>query len=306
MNPRGGAPGGAAPRGRLLAFGGLLLLTLALVLMGCESIDFESTELPEDTIPRIDMDVSGALAEAERAVEEKRYNDAYILLGRVLRQDPTNQKANLIFAELNLMSGNIKPAAAAFIQLEDVPEYETVALQGVGITALLEGELEIAEKALLKAVEKDPSLGRAWNALGVYYDSQGDWKSSEEAYRKALGTDPKSSMFHNNYGYSLLVQGRFSEAQEHFTRALKLDPDYVVARFNLRVSLAWQGHYREAVYGADPADAPTVYNNVGYVAMLRGDYQVAEGYLASAMEASPSFNETAWKNLQYLKYLRGK
>ena len=28
-------------------------------------------------------------------------------------QDPTNQKANLIFAELNLMSGNVKPAAAA-------------------------------------------------------------------------------------------------------------------------------------------------------------------------------------------------
>ncbi len=38
--------------------------------------------------------------------------------------------------------------------------------------------------------------------------------------------------------------------------------------------------------------------------MLRGDLDNAEAYLLRAMEADPSFNRIAWRNLAYLRNIR--
>ena len=51
-------------------------------------------------------------------------------------------------------------------------------------------------------------------------------------------------------------------------------------------------------------DLPNVLNNVGYIAILRGDYVRAESLLNQAMEASPTFNDKAWENLRYLETIK--
>ena len=38
--------------------------------------------------------------------------------------------------------------------------------------------------------------------------------------------------------------------------------------------------------------------------MVRGDYDEAEAYFQQAMQKDPSFNRTAWRNLNYLETLR--
>lgn len=47
-----------------------------------------------------------------------------------------------------------------------------------------------------------------------------------------------------------------------------------------------------------------VLNNIGYVAILRGDYDVADAYLNQAIAASPSYFTQAQRNLQYLESIR--
>jgi Flp pilus assembly protein TadD len=103
---------------------------------------------------------------------------------------------------------------------------------------------------------------------------------------------------------SFMLQGRYAEAEAAFERALAIDPGLLPAKSNLRLSLAWQGRYNEALEGLAPETAGEALNNVGYVAMLRGDYEAAERYLSQAMEVSATYNEAAARNLELLKSTR--
>ena len=111
-------------------------------------------------------------------------------------------------------------------------------------------------------------------------------------------------MIYNNRGFSMLMQQRLKEAVADFTLALRMDPEFEIARENLRLALAWQGRYVHAMAGASNRDMARVLNNVGFIALMRGDYGNAEAYLLRAMEADPSYNETAARNLTYLKQVQ--
>ena len=281
-----------------------LLTALLTAVAACQSLGGETPKLP----PKL---ASGAppsvlLEEADKAVAQGRYEDATILLGRVLKKDPNNARARLILAESYLATGRTPFAAATFKNLASSDDVRAKALQGWGIALLKERKLEAAHKVLRDAVREDPTLWRAWNALGLYYDSQRRWDEARESYDQALEAESDSAVVHNNLGFSLLMQQKYSEAATEFTAALKLRPGLRVARTNLRLTLAWQGKYKEAARGAGLEELPTVLNDIGYIAMLRGDHVAAEAYLVRAMEASPSFNETASRNLRYVKSIKNK
>jgi Flp pilus assembly protein TadD len=46
------------------------------------------------------------------------------------------------------------------------------------------------------------------------------------------------------------------------------------------------------------------HNNVGYIAMLKGEYRLAREHLKSAMRLSPRYYEKADENLQRLESLQ--
>jgi Tfp pilus assembly protein PilF len=241
---------------------------------------------------------------AERAFAEQRYGDAKRLLDRVLIGDPENPRARLVIAELILASGASKQAAEAFGQLLERPEVKTRARQGYGISLMLLGDRENGLGSLREAVEEDPKLWRAWNALGYYYDSQHDWAAAAESYGMALDGNPNSALIFNNRGFSMLMQERLDEAIADLDRALQIDPDFEVAKENMRLALAWSGKYVHAMSGASKRDMARVLNNVGFIAIMRGDYDNAEAYLLRAMEVDPTYNDVASRNLAYLKQIR--
>ncbi len=100
------------------------------------------------------------------------------------------------------------------------------------------------------------------------------------------------------------MQRRLEEAVTDFNRALRIDPEFEVARENLRLALAWQGKYVHAMAGAPDTDMARILNNVGFIALMRGDYGNAEAYLLRAMEVDPRYNAPAARNLTYLKQVR--
>jgi Flp pilus assembly protein TadD len=128
--------------------------------------------------------------------------------------------------------------------------------------------------------------------------------AAANSYNKAIEGNPDSIMIYNNRGFSMLMQKRLEEAVEDFNRVLRMDPEFDIARENLRLALAWQGKYVHAMAGAPVNDMPRILNNVGFIALMRGDYENAEAYLLRAMEVDPSYNETAARNLTYLRQVR--
>ncbi len=278
--------------------------TMLMVLAGCEAVPYDQKKLEVVTLPDIEPVAPGTLTLAERALSENRHEDARRLIERVLLSEPENWEAQLLLAELHLASGNSRLAEAVFESLLDKADVGGRALQGYGIVLTLQGSLDRGVESLNQAVAQDPSLWRAWNALGYHHDSNEDWAAAGASYGKALEGNPDSGLIYNNRGFSLLMQRRLEEAVADFNRALRIDPDLDVARENLRLALAWQGKYVHAMAGASDRNMARILNNIGFIALMRGDYGNAEAYLLRAMEADPRYNETAARNLSYLKQVQ--
>ena len=291
---------GRAGASGLVAVAAIMLAVLA----GCETLYSDQKDPEVAVVLAVEPVAPETLALAERALSDNRHEDARRLIERVLLSEPENWEARLLLAELRLASGAPQLAEPIFESLIDKAGITGRALQGHGIALTLQGNLDGGVESLQRAVAEDSGLWRAWNALGFHHDSNQDWAAAENSYDKALEGNSNSALIYNNRGYSRLTQKRLEEAVADFDRALRLDPEFEVARENLRLALAWQGKYVHAMAGASNRDMARILNNVGFIALLRGDYGNAEAYLLRAMEADPRYNETAARNLSYLKQVR--
>lgn len=286
---------------------GFLRICISVVVVGgAVTACAPGVDAPKPTViaPTVKVADPRLIELAEKAIDESRYSDAKLLLERVFLADLKSAKAKLLLAELHLATGLTQQSVGEFDRLKGESEVSARALQGKGIALLVNGDNDGAHKALKQAVDKQPTLWRAWNALAYLFDMRQDWKDSEASYGKALAASPRSAMVFNNRGYSRLIQRRVDDAIGDLTRAVRLDPTFHVARLNLRLALAWKGEFAHAAVGSAGNEMGKTLNNVGYMAMLRGDYGAAESYFMRAMDVDAGFNKVAWRNLGYLKSLK--
>lgn len=290
----------------------VIALALAGTVAACSATNTAETslsaKLPSEREPFSEERLVDILETVETAMKEERHSDARELLDHALMREPENAHLRLANAELILASGHIRAAHDAFANLaknvED-PPLRTHALQGQGLTAILLDEPEDARRTLAEALAEDNNLWRAHNGMGVLADGDGNWSEAEAHYTAALEAASKKPVLHNNRGYSRLLQGRTDEAIADFEAALDEKPGFTSARENLRLAYAWKGRYAFATAGMSQKDKPRVLNNVGYVALLRGDFANAEAFLQQAVEADVRYNKPAHKNMAYLRSLEG-
>jgi Flp pilus assembly protein TadD len=248
--------------------------------------------------------VASRVDTARRALEQGQHAEAQRELEHVLRREPDNYEARLLLAETLLRTGQAEKALAHYTSTTASQRFKAAALQGIGLSLLRLGDEAEAVTQLRNALAVDGTLWRAYSALGWVHDARREWLQAELNYRRALALAPGSAVVHNNLGMSYLLQRRYPEAVDMFRRALDLDSELAAARANLRIALASQGHYGEALAGVSPAALPDALNDVGYLAMMRGDYEIAESYLSRAMHVSPSYHSLAARNLESLETLK--
>jgi len=190
------------------------------------------------------------------------------------------------------------------MSLADLPPVRARALEGVGLTNERLGNLEGAQAALEAAVAADDTLWLAWSGLARLHDRAQAWDLSAAAYERALANSPRRGVVLNNWGMSLLARGEPEEAAGRFKEALQTSPDLAVARANLRLALAMAGEDQQVLAQASIPERPQVLNNLGYVALVRGDLSRAEAYFQQAIEENPTFYQRAYDNLKHLDLLR--
>ena len=151
----------------------------------------------------------------------------------------------------------------------------------LGVRYMQAGMKAVALEKLKKALDQDPELPSAHNAIAVLYQNLGEDGLAEEHFRRALRLDPKYSQAHNNFGIFLCRKDRWAEAEQHFVAA-----------------------------GSDPLyERPELpYTNAGVCAAKAGDPVKAEHYLQLALKANPLFpialREMARLTLDKGEYLR--
>ncbi|MDG6986118.1 MAG: tetratricopeptide repeat protein [Nitrososphaerota archaeon] len=82
----------------------------------------------------------------------------------------------------------------------------------------------VAERAIKRSIELDPSLAEAHLASGQLCKLRLNWKEAEKEIRRAIELDPSVSGGQSTYAWTLLSMGRHQEALAAATKALKLDP----------------------------------------------------------------------------------
>jgi Flp pilus assembly protein TadD len=236
------------------------------------------------------------------ALDAGRYQDALRNFQQVQKVHDDDPMATLGLGEAHLGLNQLDLAAEQFQRLDHAAPLDARAraLQGRGIILLRRGDHQAAARLLGQAVRLDAGLWRAWNGLGRARDAAGAHGHAKEAYSRAIELAPGEALLHNNLGFSLLSADDLTGAEQAFRQALRHDPELKAAETNLRLTLALQGRYDLALTGVAGKERPAALNNVGYGAILRGDYIRARRFLTQAMAASPTFFDAARRNLAFL------
>lgn len=205
-------------------------------------------------------------------------------------------------ADIHESRDNLRLATRAYLAILKIEPSNVTALESLGLV-YLKGKAYTDAKALFEqAVLQDPTRWRAHNGLGVIADMRGEHGVAILAYDAALAAKPDDPILLNNRGYSFYLVGAYESATRDFLKAggLGLERAWV----NLGLVMARQGWYPAAVQTMQGSVEPSVaYNDVGYIAMRQGDYDVARLYFEKAISLSPRHFEAATRNLAELQTL---
>ncbi len=91
----------------------------------------------------------------------------------------------------------------------------------LGVGYLQQGRSDLALTKLQRALELNPNLPGAHNAIAIVYDRLGEHDKAEQHYLKAINLAPKDSNAHNNYGTFLCKRNELDKAEKQFLQALE-------------------------------------------------------------------------------------
>lgn len=289
----------------------IFLAGALLVLSGCAELGLDGADQPPpseeaDNPIRLALAANVSLDEANTALANKDYDTAYNVLRQYLILNPSDDAAKISLARTYLGRNEGRNAQTILGSLSEEASKSAEISMIRGLALLIIGERVEAKEHLELALAEDPSLWRSANGLGLIHDFDQSWDEAEAKYKRALEAKSDAAVVHNNMGYSYLLQGRVDEAVAAFASSLSHEPDLEVAQSNLRLALAAKGRYTDAIAGTDRAHLPQVLNNIGYVAMSRGDFESADIFFNRAIDESPVYYDTAEENLERLQTLVGK
>ncbi len=109
------------------------------------------------------------------------------------------------------------------------------------------GESSTMRDAAGKAIQLDPLLAEAHDALGMSYARDGQWEEAEKSFLHAIELDPNRSTTYDDFGtWFLWVLGRNEEAVKQLRLAERLDPVSANIHVHLGLVLISAGRYDDA------------------------------------------------------------
>ena len=138
--------------------------------------------------------------------------------------------------------GQLDAAEALARENENAPD----ALHILGVVRLRRGELDAAEAALKRAIERDSGAAAYHNDLGNALQDRGKLNEAIACYRRALRLHPGFAEAWNDLGTARYAKGELEAARECYRQALRLRPDHLVAHANLGAVCRKLGLLREA------------------------------------------------------------
>lgn len=266
-----------------------------LLLAGCAG----SKPAPADDA---EVSITTVRERAALAWQYGNFSDAVAANRELLRREPGNRDALIGLGDAWLALGNAERALGAFDELLKAAPEDVDALEGRSLALLGMGRHEDAAQGFAAVESRAPGRWRTQNGLGLLADLRADYAAAGEFYRRGISANPGEASVWNNHGWSRVMARDYVEAERVLVQALARKPGSPRINANLAVAIAWQGDYQRALMAARrTAEEHVAYNDVGYIAMLRGDLQLAASYFQKAIDLSPVWFERAAANLERVR-----
>jgi TolB-like protein/Tfp pilus assembly protein PilF len=142
-----------------------------------------------------------------------------------------------------------------------------------------------AKQYALKALDLDPTLGRAHTALAaVHFYGDWDWAGAENEFKRALELNPSDAEAHRTYCVYLSALGRGEEALAEIRRAQQLDPLSTITQITGGWAFHYARQYDQAIEQCRRALELNPHSDGGYDCL-------GTGYLAKGLykQAIPAF-----------------
>ena len=205
----------------------------------------------------------------------------------------TNLAAQRGLGSTLLRSGDAA-GAVTYLQQALTQQPDAATQQELGRAYLTLGRLPEAVQALQAAVQLDPDLTEARDALGNLLAEQGNLGAAEQELREAIRRQPDFANAYGNLAKVLLSKGSAAEAEAALQKALALEPGNAPTRYNYGVTLAMAGRFAEAetqvaaAIAAQP-DFAEAQETLGNLFARRREWARAAGAYRQALKAKPQF-----------------
>jgi Flp pilus assembly protein TadD len=270
--------------------------------------DENSISNPENILNILDPDVKTekqAFAKAEAALNEGRSESALFYYIKTLQFNNKNIKAMEHIASIHSNNKHPELAIKAYQDILVIDSKNPLANESLGLYFLENGQTELAKTHLATAVASNRNSWKAHNGLGVIADLADNSPEAIAHYQAALAIQPANPILINNLGYSYYLSGNDAKAKSLFNQALGYDNRNERAIHNLALIEIKNGNFPGAAALFNRImSVHESYNNIGYICMLTGRYDVAEEYLRRAIDESPVYFPKAQENLKTLSTLK--
>lgn len=223
-----------------------------------------------------------------------------------LEEPPITEKEAIERGDISLQAGNTDLALYEYIRSLSFEngQYRDRSLYTIGRIHQTRGNLALAEKAFLLAIEENPNNVMALEQLGSLYSRSGDTRLGESYFLKAINADQLRFQADKP-----INSGELNTIET--VSKLKVDsasPEYaymglgVLADLDKNHSLA-QAFYKHAL--SIRPDSVKTLTNVGYSFYMAGEYRKAQRFTLQALDNEPN-NEKALNNLALIYLGKGE
>jgi tetratricopeptide (TPR) repeat protein len=231
---------------------------------------------------------------------------AFVQYEKSLKMKPDNYRIHYKEGLLFLAGNRNKEAVGEFRKVLDREPEHAPTHEGLGQAYFRMKEYSEAKKHLMKSIKLDASLWKAHTFLGVIGDHEKKHDLAAQEYAAAISLRPADGLLYNNLGTSYILAGRYREAVNAFQKALETpyQPKEKIYN-NLGLALVELEKYDEALEAFRKAGGEArALNNLGCAYLREGKVEKAIGCFEGAIDASPTFYDTASENARKARMAR--
>lgn len=268
------------------------LLGAALLLAACETVSQKEIPLAENVIDEANLN--------QLMLTARDPDDAVRYFREGLDREPDRADLRRGLAYSLVRANRYAEAAEVFQELVTLGQDEPADRVEYAFVNIKLNRWDDV-RTLVRTFPSDLETPRRYLVEALLADQDQDWEAADAAYAKAERLSPRPAAVINNWGVSLMARGDLKAAEKLFLRAISYDATLFNAKNNLAIVRGLQGDYTVPVVPLTDDERAIILNNLGIIAMRRGDEKIAKGLFAAAVDTAPRHYAAAAERLALLE-----